>query len=180
MDQHLKQRIVGAIVLISIAVIFVPMLFEERSELGDLSINETNIPAFPVKKFEEKMLPVPVKEEIEQQAKLPEAPSVLIEPVTEKKPAASKTPTAQKAVLKLAPSYVIQVGSFGQESNAKQFANKLKKAGYPSFVKSKSEQKKLMYRVLVGPELDRKRAESNKSKIEKRFNLKAIILKQLK
>ncbi|RLA20153.1 MAG: hypothetical protein DRQ61_10425 [Gammaproteobacteria bacterium] len=190
MNQHLKQRIVGAIVLVSIAIIFVPMLFEERSELGNLSISETNIPEFPVKKFEEKVLPLPVKEEIEQQAKLPITAAPAIKPVvtkkptakkpTVKKPATKKPPTKRQDGVKLVPSYIIQVGSFSQERNAKQFADKLKNAGYPAFVKLNSESKKVMYRVWVGPELDRKRAEQNKAKLETLFKLKAIVLEQIK
>lgn len=180
MDQHLKQRIVGAIVLISVAVIFVPMLFEERTELGELSISESNIPKFPIKKFEEKAQALPVKKEIEKQITLPTMPTSSLGPATVKKTAEKKAVKKNQPIFKLAPSYIIQVGSFGNKSNAGKLAEKIKKSGFPAFVKSSSENKKLMHRVVVGPELDRKRAEQNKAKIEKLFNLKAIVLKQQK
>lgn len=180
MDQHLKQRIVGAIVLISVAVIFIPMLFEERAELGELSISETNIPKFPNEEFEEKVEPLPIKKEIEEQVKLPVMPAPSSEPVSVKKLVKKKVVKESEATFKIAPSYIIQVGSFGNKNNAENFAGKIKKSGFPAFVKSSSENKKRMYRVVVGPELDRKRTEQNKAKIEKLFNLKAIILKQQK
>jgi DedD protein len=180
MDQHLKQRIVGAIVLVSVAVIFIPMLFEEHAELGELSISETNIPKFPAEEFEEKRRPLPIKEEIEELVKLPAMLAPSLEPASTKKLAKKKVIKRSQATLKIAPSYIIQVGSFGNKSNAEKLARKIKKSGFPTFVKSSSENKKLMYRVVVGPELDRKRTEQNKAKIEKLFNLKAIILKQQK
>lgn len=49
MDQGLKQRLVGALVLISLAVIFLPLLFDGRETLVDDA--ESNIPEEPVIKF---------------------------------------------------------------------------------------------------------------------------------
>src|SRR5690554_6905154 len=44
----LKQRIIGALVLISLAVIFVPMVFDEpHSERTSISINIPEEPPFP-------------------------------------------------------------------------------------------------------------------------------------
>ncbi len=186
MDQHLKQRIVGAVVLVSIAVIFIPMLFEERSELGELSISETNIPPFPEKKVVEAVRPLPKIEEIEQQSKplikepVLESPSVVVE---KKEPEVAQPVVSsikpEKAVT-LALTYLIQVASFSKESNAEQFSSQLKKAGYPAFIKSKTDGQRVKYRVVVGPELDKKRAAKSKSEIEKKFKLNAMILTQKK
>jgi DedD protein len=183
MDQNLKQRIVGAVVLVSIAVIFIPMLFEERSELGEFSISETNIPAFPEKQFVEAIKPLPQIEEIEQQSKPPIKESVLASPsvVAEKKePQLVVSRVVAKETVTLAPTYLIQVASFGKESNAEKLSSRLKNAGYPAFIKSKTDGQRVKYRVVVGPELDKKRAETSKVKIEKKFKLKAMILTQKK
>lgn len=178
MEQQLKQRIVGAAMLISFAVIFVPMIFEGQSEHVDASISKTNIPDFPKKQFESGILPLPDNEEIERKLKTMERPPV-IEPLTIKswENTALSQPSADvQSISKIAPAWVIQVGSFGQKNNADMFAKKLKTSGFPAFVESINEKEVMIHRVWVGPELDRARANLSKTKIEKTFKLKAIIL----
>lgn len=175
MDEQIKQRVVGAIVLVSLAVIFIPMLFEGNRDMGELSISETNIPPFPEQKFEEKVRPLPTVEEIEKKIAPPEIISKPELPVAPpEKPEKKTDDKKQKAIVK--PAWVIQVGSFGQEDNAENFVTRLKTADFPAFVRSHSDSKRQMYRVFVGPELDKKRAEKNKAELEKRFKVKGILL----
>lgn len=56
MDQNLKQRIIGAIILTALAVIFVPMLFEEPVESVE-SVKDLDLPEFP-KEFESRVMPL--------------------------------------------------------------------------------------------------------------------------
>lgn len=175
MEQQLKQRIVGAVVLVSLAVIFVPMLFEERSEIGDTSISQTNVPEFPKKRFESGVLPLPDNKEIERKSQVSEYKPSDEAPVG-KKPVRDNHPNSVPIEAKIPPAWVIQVGSFGKNSNAEAMAKKLMKSGFPAFVESKMENNSLIHRVWVGPELDQERTELAKSKIEKKFKLKAIIL----
>ena len=46
MEQGLKERLVGAAVLVILAVVFIPMLLDERQE-DEIVITETNIPPKP-------------------------------------------------------------------------------------------------------------------------------------
>ncbi len=57
MDDGLKKRLLGATVLVSLAVIFVPMLFE-KEPADDSGMNESKIPLPPEDRFSSSILPL--------------------------------------------------------------------------------------------------------------------------
>lgn len=56
-------------------------------------------------------------------------------------------------------TWAVQVGSFTSESNARRLEELLKASDYPAFVMRSVVQGRVMYRVRVGPEPDRVSAE---------------------
>ena len=48
MNQELKQRVIGAIVITALAAIFIPMLFDDPIDQGGQSVTELEIPPTPV------------------------------------------------------------------------------------------------------------------------------------
>ncbi|MEQ8427200.1 MAG: SPOR domain-containing protein [Gammaproteobacteria bacterium] len=56
MHQRLKERLVGAAVLVVLAVIFIPMILTGPVDTG--AIEETNIPAKPDEKFKPTLVPI--------------------------------------------------------------------------------------------------------------------------
>ena len=57
MDSALKQRLIGAIVLVVLAVIFLPMVFDGTSSTTEQAVDLT-IPAAPDREFETRMVPL--------------------------------------------------------------------------------------------------------------------------
>jgi DedD protein len=53
MNQELKQRLIGAVVVTALAAIFIPMLFDDPVENSSQSVSELVIPATPVNTGEE-------------------------------------------------------------------------------------------------------------------------------
>jgi DedD protein len=53
MNQELRQRLIGAIVVTALAAIFIPMLFDDPVDNSSQSVSELVIPATPVKTGEE-------------------------------------------------------------------------------------------------------------------------------
>ena len=53
MNQELKQRLIGAVVVTALAAIFIPMLFDDPVENSGQSVSELVIPATPVNTGEE-------------------------------------------------------------------------------------------------------------------------------
>jgi DedD protein len=53
MNQELKQRLIGAVVVTALAAIFIPMLFDDPVDNSGQSVSELVIPATPVNTGEE-------------------------------------------------------------------------------------------------------------------------------
>lgn len=77
-----------------------------------------------------------------------------------------------------APSgWIIQLGSFAKEDNARDLNGKLQKAGYASFVEPVKQSGQTVYRVRVGPEVMRGDAEKLRDRIAAKFDLKGIVVR---
>lgn len=169
MDDGLKQRLIGAFVLLALAVIFVPVMFDrERMVPVD---KKTQIPAAPYIEpvTVEEIKPPEVKEEAEapEEMYVPDA-NVVIDEVAE------------------APSYddkgvprgwVLQIASFRFEEHAEQLRDKLLADGYASYTRSVSTDRGKMTRLYVGPKLDKEVLLAQKKEIEAKHKVSAIVLK---
>jgi len=160
MDQSLKQRLVGAVVITSLAAIFVPMLFDDPIDETGKLISELKLPDAPGQLLDadSALLPKSINEVI----MLPE-------------PMALKEESVGKQVVSNKVRWFLQVGIFGEKSNAISLQNKLRSQGFPARIRKESSENGLLYRVRVGPELDQKRAEAMKLKIDKLNNMKSIL-----
>lgn len=160
MEQGLKQRIVGAIVITSLAAIFVPMLFDDPIDKTGKMISELKIPDQPIKLSDTEAIPLP--KNTDDVMNLPE-PLALKE--------IAKVPLHNTEMER----WFIQVGMFGQKSNATALQNQLRQQGFPATISKVASEKGVLYRVRVGPELLKKRAEAMKDKLNSLNNIKAIL-----
>ncbi len=158
MDQELKQRIVGAIVITSLAVIFVPMLFDDPIDQSGEMIGELEIPKLP----------------IHNKQGLSSTPQSIDEVISLPKPKVI-TQLESNHVVNTMQHWFLQVGIFGNRDNAIALQKKVKSQGFPVKVKEITTDKGVRYKVWVGPELDKKRAEALKVKIDKLNNIKSIL-----
>ena len=232
MDQELKQRLIGAIVITALAAIFVPMLFDDPIDESGKSINELKIPELPLKAQDVEIMPLPEKvEDVQTVAPedAPKAPAVVyegdeesemevarplpritaketavappqakfVEPAVEEEDvmvapepveAVAKpvkpTPAPKEPVVKAAKPQAVEpaskpaiaaesaatrlylnAGSFSQQSNAVALQDNLKKQGFAASVKKVVTAKGPVYKVRVGPMLDKAQAQSIKSKL---------------
>lgn len=188
-ENQLKQRIVGAIVLVALAVIFIPMLLSgDREE--DLAIVESNIPPRPdnVERVrtlqiepDQPLLPAeppartPVDEQTPATDSQPAAdtkPEPESEPVTETPEAGNETPSSAAD----SKAWAVQVGSFSKQSNALGLRDRLRDSGYRAFVEKVSTGKGDVYRVRVGPEVSRSKAEALQKELEAKLKLKGLVV----
>ncbi len=194
MERRLKERVIGAAVLVMLAVIIIPMILNNSSET-DTTISETNIPVRPDSSFNSRIVPLkesdltPVVETPPN--KTVERPSVEnlkseIPVVPEAKPVIEvddQIPEIQTSPKELANSqmgataWVVQLGSFSDEENAKVLNEKLRKAGYPAFVEPLKKNSGIVYRVRVGPELLRSDAQSLQQKLAKSMQIEGIVIR---
>ena len=185
MQQRLKERLVGAAVLVIIAVIFIPMILTGPVDSG--SISKTNIPERPDNKFNSKLVPLtdnlqPMQpEEIAKELE----EKVAIEPLTDK--AIEQSDLTDKEAVKQEKSindkqvglsaWVVQLGSFSSKVNADKLNLQLRKEGFPAFVEPIKQKNETAYRVRVGPELLRSDADALLKKIKTKMKLEGIVLR---
>ena len=198
MDQMLKQRLIGAIVIISLAVIFIPMILEGPDD--GLSPRTQDMPPPPTIDYQSEVdLPVPAEtpeppeapadnvtgQEVsalpEPAVSQPEAvTSQAAAPVKQEEPAVVKQPPAKAppvtATAGTQGGWVLQVGSFTQEGNAVSLRDSLSKAGYQVSVLEVKGASGLVHRVLIGPVSDRQAAEKLRDKLSREQKLTALVL----
>jgi len=166
MNETLKQRIVGAIVITALAAIFVPMLFDDPVSESDNFNNELSLPLEPANDMQ------PILEAI---PKTPEQVLSQPAPVQVDLQAETIKQSVKQSNLK---SWIIQVGSFSQEQNALEFRDKLRKNKFTAYVDSVSTNQGTLYRLRVGPELDEKRALKTKQQLESRYKIKTLLVSE--
>ena len=159
MDQNLKQRLVGVVVITSLAAIFVPMLFDDPIDDNGKTISELLIPKTPVISDIKTNQPKTIQDVVN----LPIADPIK-EEIFKRRPGMGLA------------SWFLQVGIFGQEENAIALQDKIRKQGFPVTILKVSGSDGVLYKVRVGPELDIKRVEAMKAKIDELNNLNSIII----
>lgn len=178
MNSQLKQRLVGAIVLVALAVIFVPMLLDGDSD-SSMPAFGSNIPPKPGYHFEPldippveraQMAPKPAVIEREGAAPVKLGPVAEVEAQTEQ-----SAPEGGSAGA--ATGWAVQVGSFSSAKNALALRDRLRSKGFDSFVEQVKSEGDSVYRVRVGPEASRERAEALKQRITaKEPKLPALVM----
>lgn len=160
MDEGLKRRLIGATVLVSLAVIFVPMLLEHDPE-QDQGITHSNVPPRPPQDFSSRILPLeeapPAPGGVEQEAVSPSRPAA---ETTAPSPAHPPQQVEQVEARVGLSAWVIQVGSFSNRENADSLIAELREKGFPAFIEQAEVGGKQLFRVRVGPEVDKVRAEA--------------------
>jgi DedD protein len=194
MEQQLKQRLVGAIVLVSLAVIFIPVILEGPDD--EWAPRTHDIPAPPELDYRASMdLPIPATAQPapqdsaagqaatsgepaepvpapaqQEEDKIPPVP----EPAPEPPPAPARTPASAPAA-SLAPGWYAQLGSFTQRSNASSLRGTLARTGVSVHIQVVDTGKGSIYRVLAGPEPDRTRAEVLLRKLGQQLKTTGIV-----
>ena len=205
MDQNIKNRLVGVIVIFALAVIFLPMILDGSGVRKDQ--HEVVIPPQPLvtanPEFEQKMLELQAKvdalpdlesrfideksseDKIDRSAEADdEKPAeTMPDPQPEPQPAAQIEP--EQANSDPAPqvktggeSWVLQVGSFQDRSKALAQRDKLRKSNIAAvFIEQFKTNDKSSYRVRLGPFLNRDQTRVAQNKIKAKHDIDGIIMK---
>lgn len=164
----------------TVAEVEQPPVVEEESEPLDTGVVPAVKPA--VKK------PVPVAVE-PAKPKVPAPTKITAANTPKQLPAAKAVEVAPKPVAKTAPTkpvlppatatapvqpkkpelvrYTIHAGSFSQQENASKLMKSLREKGIPVTMETTQSGKGPIYRLKIGPELDKKKAAANKAKLDK-------------
>lgn len=187
MEEGLKKRLIGAAVLASLAVIFVPMLFEEppseppalpplpsKPPANDFASDmlRDEIPAVtPLQPAPEPQVPDDVVDADNGNLALPDPepaePTPTVTAQTPPEPVAKPVAPPAPKIRAGLTAWVVQVGSFSSQENAERLVSKLREAGMPTpdpeFVDIRG---KRYYRVRVGPVIEKSEAEGMLDKVK--------------
>ncbi len=172
MDDRLKQRLVGALVLVALAVIFLPTLFS-REHLR--RVDRTSlIPPAPV------VQPVEINKPVRPQNIVPAKPpeqmyKLLPEEAVEQEQERAPRPALDEQSIPKA--WVIQVASYKTPAEAEGLRDQLIAKGYKAYTRTLALNKTKVSRVLVGPKLSRQKSLSLKQTIDKQFKVDSMILR---
>ena len=187
MDRALKERIIGAAVLVVFAVLVVPVFLDGPPEGGEIVSERVPLPGQESNGDDRTVVlerdrtepvpgaavlqPIPERKPpvTEQAAAEPESP--VPEPAAEEpeQPAAqpSTRPASPPANTSTTGMWAVQLGSFGNQQNAERLAADLRKQGFAAFLSQLPTDSGQLHRVRIGPQKDRESAEAMAARLQK-------------
>ncbi|MCU1205279.1 SPOR domain-containing protein [Stenotrophomonas maltophilia] len=172
MDTPLKQRLIGAIVLVALAVIFLPMLVKgpaPDSGVASVPIAAPDAPADG--QFETRELPLVAPAggatglQTGQAKPLQEAATPATPPTVDTSPAVA------------AGNYAVTFGAYGSKADADAVIAYLQRSQLPGFAEATTINGRQAWRVRVGPYADRAQAEAARLQAVKiRADVKAEVI----
>lgn len=194
MERALKERIIGAAILVLFVVLVVPVFLDGPPADGEIVSERVLLPGQDgedtktVVLDRERSAPLPaaskVTESVAADDQTPEPKPVQAKPVP--KPLVAQTtpvvakPVEQKPVEKQAVApppkpantsstgmWAVQLGSFSNKENAEKLAADLRKQGYAAFLSQLTTSSGTLHRVRIGPQKDREAAETMAARLAK-------------
>ncbi len=189
LDKGLKQRMVGALVLLALAVIFLPMLLSREDESRRVMVDAPEMPAAPempnvevqpVAVPEPQLLPdEPVGPDAVQSLEPVEAPS-LEQPAVAAVPVPAAAPAAVPPVApskldanSLPISWSVQLASLSSSDGAQKLQKTLRSQGYNAYIRSVDG----MNRVFVGPLIERAEADRLRDQLNRQHKLNGFVVR---
>ncbi len=190
MEVHVRERLIGALVLVAVVVLLVPAILTGRgsapSEAPAQPTRRVEVPlgdAVPEQE-EQVLVPEPLADApipgAQEKSAMPDTPAsepegepraVAPGPVAPQ-PAATPQPDRKAEppppnVASQSPAWAVQLGAFSSREKAEQLVANLRKRRYAAFLLEYRASGQVLYRVRVGPEQDRARAEEIAARLAK-------------
>jgi len=187
MERTLKERIIGAIVLVIFVVLVVPVFLDGPPEGGETVSERILLPGQEGQDTKTVVLnrerdePIPAASrdgnattssdaaeplavvESPVPEPIPEMPSAR----SEAKSAPEPRPEAAKPAASTTGMWAVQLGSFSNKQNAEKQAADLRKQGYAAFLSQLKTDSGQFHRVRIGPQKDRESAEAMAARLLK-------------
>lgn len=199
LEKGLKQRMVGALVLVALAVIFLPMLLSRQDEMRRVVVDAPQMPQAPAVAemvvepadvVEPETLP---QEPVALESEAPQVVEVPSQPPAEQKPAVSAAPpkpavaptpasplaaTASKPESRLDAntlpiSWSVQLASLSSRPGAENLQKTLRSQGYNAYIRTFDG----MNRVFVGPLVERVEAERLRDQLNRQHKLNGFVVR---
>ncbi len=147
----MKERLVGGLVLLAIAAIFLPLLFYHTHGRRFFSLS-AHIPKPPPK------------------------PKLVVQmPERSAREALRKKVLLQPTLLEAPKAWSIQLASFKDKAKAKSITGKLRHLHYDVYLRTRAQGQETIVEVFVGPVLRHQQAEKLQKQLKQQIHLTGII-----
>ncbi|RLA08418.1 MAG: hypothetical protein DRQ60_03120 [Gammaproteobacteria bacterium] len=189
-----KQRLVGVIVLLALAVILLPVLVDYQREPDHAAEPVIAPPAPTYHDYQSRVVPIdvaPAAVDKPDQGEVSREDVSLAEPVAassverkatipvarlpEKPPSTEQAKTTPPA-RQFDKGWVVQVGSFSNAGSARKVKSTLLGLGFDVFIEPVKTPSGVLQRVRIGPEFQREDAEALQQKLQKSTQFKGVVL----
>jgi len=172
-EQRFKQRLIGAVVLVALGVIFLPMLLSGPVEQTRVDI-QLDMPAEPSLDAAPRLPDEPAETAPEPGRALADAPALDGAETTGS--AAAPAPVRPDEAPSAAPGFFVQVGAFGSRDNARRLSGRLDDEGLSVRITEDNREDRPRYRVQVGPLETRSQAEAMAQRLATEHDLPGYIV----
>ncbi len=207
MNNVLKQRLVGALILLALGVVFWPIIFVEPGAPSGSTVREAPPPpaidTSPVPPPDRAGLRVAAPHDEAQRAALGDAMPVDALPdanspgdATGSSAAVEETPSPAVAALPepgstrteapqpttldeqdIPVAWVLQVASVSEAQRADALRAQLVELGHKAYIKKVQSAGKTLYRVCIGPKVEKARLEAIRGGIDTQFGVKSLVVR---
>ncbi|TGD71393.1 hypothetical protein E4634_19170 [Mangrovimicrobium sediminis] len=208
MNNVLKQRLVGALILLALGVVFWPIIFVEPGAPSGSAVREAPPPpaidtapvpppdraglrvaaphdeaqraalgdAMPVDALPDANSPADTPASSAEVEEEPPSPAVAALP----EPGSTRTEPPQPTALDeqdIPIAWVLQVASVSEAQRADALRAQLVELGHKAYVKKVFSGGKALYRVCIGPKVEKSRLEAIRGGIDSEFGVKSLVVR---
>ena len=188
MERALKERIIGAAVLVVFVVLVVPIFLDGPPESGEIVSERVLLPGQEGQDIKtvvldrERSAPLPstsiaaAQDDAKETGVAEPEVSLPIPTPVEREPAPAQVqqqapresvPSNPEPVASTTGMWAVQLGSFSNKENAERLAADLRKQGYAAFLSQLNTADGALHRVRIGPQKDRESAEAMAARLLK-------------
>lgn len=188
----IKQRFVGFVVLVAIAVIFWPIVFVTPENADDFELTAFEMPPKPAVAVSERREPVLDKVDQSILPEMPERQIPIVQPVDIASPMpdvalvdADEEPEQQASALERAEfddqglpvSWELQIATFSNAERAEEISQLLRDKGHKAYVSPIILDDQRLFRVMIGPKLQKQRLIEIQPAINDYFSVESFIVR---
>ena len=188
----IKQRFVGFVVLVAIAVIFWPIVFVTPDNSDNVELPIFEMPPKPsvavsesrepvLNKVDQRVLPVvperqlPIVQPIDVASAMPNV--VLVDADEEPEQQSSALARAEFDEQGLPVSWELQVATFSTAHRAEEIALELQNKGHKAYVSAVTIDGKKLFRVRIGPKMQKQRLRDLQPDIDAYYGVESAIIR---
>ena len=178
MEIGLKERLIGAAVLVILGIIIIPF-FLKGAPPDSTASQPVNLAPSATTAVQQYSLPLtagtaatPAGATVAQHGQVASSAA----PPAQTKPATPVHPIARPTAAPATGDWLVQAGSYGSEANADKVAGTLQAHGFHASISRYSKSGKSYFRVRVGPYADRNAAEKAATAVAKASGAKTEVV----